>query len=87
MLDQCKQALRGAIVRLPDLERGVLLLRALGEFPYREIADILGIPMETVMSALSRARWRVRQHLAETGSTVDAWASRSDRPRERPRGA
>lgn len=87
VLDQCEQTLRGAIVRLSDLERGVLLLRALGEFRYREIADILGIPMGTVMSALSRARWRVRQHLAETGGTADAWASRSDRPRERPGGA
>ena len=46
-------------------KRSILLLRAIGEFSYREIANILGVPMGTVMGLLSRARQTLRLNLHE----------------------
>jgi RNA polymerase sigma-70 factor, ECF subfamily len=43
--------------------REVIVLRELEELSYREIADIIGAPMGTVMSRLSRARIELRAHL------------------------
>ena len=49
-----------AIVRLPDEQREVLLLVALEDMSYDEVARVLGIPIGTVMSRLSRAREKLR---------------------------
>ena len=49
-----------ALVHLPDEQREVLLLVALEEMSYAEIAATLGIPVGTVMSRLSRGRERLR---------------------------
>lgn len=45
-----------AIGRLPEEQRVVLMLVCIEEYEYREAADILGIPIGTVMSRLARAR-------------------------------
>ena len=47
--------------RLPADQRAVLLLVALEDMSYEETAKVLGIPMGTVMSRLSRARSRLRE--------------------------
>jgi RNA polymerase sigma-70 factor (ECF subfamily) len=65
ILSHCDDALAKAVVELSPLERSVLLLRAIGQFKHREMADILEVPMGTIMSALSRARARLRLSLAE----------------------
>ena len=65
ILSRCDDALAAAIDELSPLERSVLLLRAIGQFKHREMADILEVPMGTIMSALSRARARLRLRLAE----------------------
>jgi len=44
------------IGELPPLFREVLVLRELEELSYREIADVLNVPVGTVMSRLARAR-------------------------------
>jgi len=49
-----------AVVRLPDEQREVLLLVALEDMSYEEVARALGIPIGTVMSRLSRAREKMR---------------------------
>lgn len=49
-------ALRAAIEGLPGPFREVLVLRDIEDMSYREIADITGCPVGTVMSRLSRAR-------------------------------
>ncbi len=67
ILDRCDDVLAKAIRDLPPGERAVLLLRSIGEFKYREMAEILGIPLGTVMTHLSRGRGRLRQRLAEFG--------------------
>lgn len=45
-----------AITELPDEQREVLLLVCIEELSYRETADVLDIPIGTVMSRLARAR-------------------------------
>lgn len=55
--------LRTALEKLPPNSREVLILRELEGMSYKEIADITGMPVGTVMSGLSRARGRLRQAL------------------------
>ena len=52
-LDRCLQ-------RLPAEQRAVLLLVTLEDMAYADVAKLLGIPIGTVMSRLSRARERLR---------------------------
>ena len=49
-------ALRAAIETIPEPFREALVLRDLEELSYREVAQITGAPMGTVMSRLARAR-------------------------------
>lgn len=55
-----------ALALLPFEQREVLLLVTLEEYSYEETAHILGIPVGTVMSRLSRARDRMRQLIEGT---------------------
>jgi RNA polymerase sigma-70 factor (ECF subfamily) len=55
--------LQQALENLPASLREVLILREIEGMSYREIADITGMPLGTVMSSLSRARGRLRQTL------------------------
>ena len=53
--------IESSLSQLPDEQREVLLLVALEEMSYAEIAEALAIPVGTVMSRLSRGRERLRQ--------------------------
>ena len=53
-----------ALYRLPVEQREVLLLVALEELSYRDAAQVLGVPVGTVMSRLSRAREQMRALLS-----------------------
>jgi RNA polymerase sigma-70 factor (ECF subfamily) len=63
-------ALRSGLESLNDSERAVMLLRSICEFKYHEIADVLSIPIGTVMGTLARARAKIREHLAERLNAV-----------------
>lgn len=67
ILEQLDDALAGALWELTVVERQVFLLRAIGEFKYREIAELTGVPIGTVMSTLARCRSRLRQSLIARG--------------------
>lgn len=54
---------RTAIDRLPDDFRVVLLLWATMDLSYEEIAEIVGVPIGTVMSRLHRARQKLVRDL------------------------
>ncbi len=60
--------IHAALSRLPDEQREVLLLVGLEQFAYAEAAEVLGVPVGTVMSRLARAREKMRRLLA--GETV-----------------
>ncbi|WP_421993980.1 RNA polymerase sigma factor [Reyranella sp.] len=49
-----------ALDRLPEEQKSLLLLVGVEDFSYDEAARILGLPMGTVMSRLSRARQKLR---------------------------
>ncbi len=57
---------------LPDRFHQLLVLRELEGLSYRELADVMGMPMGTVMSSLSRAREALRgaldNELTQSGS-------------------
>jgi RNA polymerase sigma-70 factor (ECF subfamily) len=54
--DADRQLLREALEALPAEFREALVLRELEGFSYKEIADIVNVPLGTVMSRLARAR-------------------------------
>lgn len=70
---------RRALERLPVRYREVIVLRELEELSYKEIAEVAGIPVGTVMSTLSRARERLRHILA--GLTSEQPPADETRPR------
>jgi RNA polymerase sigma-70 factor (ECF subfamily) len=53
-----------ALDGIPQEFRSVVLLVDVEEFAYKEVAEILGIPIGTVMSRLSRGRAMLRKRLA-----------------------
>jgi RNA polymerase sigma-70 factor (ECF subfamily) len=57
-----------ALALLPAEQREVLLLVGLEQFSYAEASEVLGVPLGTVMSRLSRGRERLRI-LLESGAT------------------
>jgi RNA polymerase sigma-70 factor (ECF subfamily) len=49
--------------RLPDEFREVLVLREVEDMSYRDLAEVTGAPIGTVMSRLSRARRMLGEHV------------------------
>jgi len=66
---QCAEMLTELIEQLPTGFREIIVLREMEELSYREIADLLQVPMGTVMSRLARARELLKR----------AWAARMAR--------
>jgi len=60
------ESVRTLIERLPEEQRAVLVLVCLEDFSYREAAEILGIPIGTVMSRLGRARGALTEAMEGT---------------------
>ena len=56
--------------RLSTEQREVLLLAAVEEMQYDEIATLLSVPIGTVMSRLSRAREKLRRFASEPASNL-----------------
>ena len=60
---------RNAIESVPDSYRVAVLLADVEGFAYKEIAEILDVPIGTVMSRLHRGRKKLRGALQEYGRT------------------
>lgn len=56
-----------ALEQLPEEQRSVLLLVSVEDLSYSQTAEVLAIPIGTVMSRLSRARERLRLILENPG--------------------
>jgi RNA polymerase sigma-70 factor (ECF subfamily) len=61
--DQTRRKVHQAIAKLPPKLRQVLVLRVYEDWPYAQIAEVLEIPIGTVMSRLSRARKALKEGL------------------------
>ena len=59
---------REAVDALPHEQRDVVALVMLEELSYRDAADLLGIPIGTVMSRLSRAKAALARSMAHEGA-------------------
>lgn len=57
-----------ALDRLPEDLREALLLVVVAELTHQEAADLLGVPLGTVLSRVSRARSRMRELLLAASS-------------------
>ncbi len=70
LLRQCDDdAIRRLIAALPAPYREAIVLRDINDLSYREIAEVLDVPVGTVMSRLARARALLRERWAlEQGS-------------------
>lgn len=65
-----RQILRRALRKLPAEFREVIVLREFEELSYKEIAEVVQVPVGTVMSRLARARKRLAQLVSECSNEV-----------------
>jgi RNA polymerase sigma-70 factor, ECF subfamily len=61
------EALQSALAELPPPNRRVVLLADVEGYSYKEIAEITGAPIGTVMSRLHRGRQALKRALSGTG--------------------
>jgi RNA polymerase sigma-70 factor (ECF subfamily) len=64
------EALRAAIDEIPEPFREALVLRDLEELSYRDIAEVTGAPIGTVMSRLARARRMLGERMGVVKETA-----------------
>lgn len=64
--------LREGLAALSEEHRQVLLLVCVAELSYAEVAEVIGVPIGTVMSRLSRARDKLRERLETRPSSAAA---------------
>src|SRR4051794_32645548 len=67
-----RERIRASVDQLPDFLRQVLILAYYQGLKYREIADILGIPVGTVKSRLHAALVKLQEAWSETPSMYEA---------------
>ncbi len=73
----CKQVVQ-AVNALPEAQRIVMTLVAVEGLSYREAADVLDVPIGTVMSRLARARLSIGQRFLVGGEKMFSPAKLND---------
>ncbi len=63
-----RATLAQALDRLPHDLREVIVLREIEGLSYKEISEVVDVPVGTIMSRLSRARKRLQEALLVTGA-------------------
>ena len=76
---ELREQVADAIRRLSEREREVLVMREFQELRYREISELLDIPMGTVMSRLYTARRSLARELEESGVVASRAHGTSER--------
>jgi RNA polymerase sigma-70 factor (ECF subfamily) len=66
------RAVLAALQQLPEMDRTALLMRALDEMPYEEIAETLGIPAVTAKVKVYRARLKLMQTRQAWGEVISS---------------
>lgn len=61
-----------AVMRLPDEQRAALLLVAVEGYSYRDAAEVLQVPIGTIMSRIARARLSLERRAAGLGPASEA---------------
>jgi RNA polymerase sigma factor (sigma-70 family) len=61
-----RETLADTLAQLPQAFREILVLRELEGLSYKEISEVVGVPVGTIMSRLSRARKRLQEVLIGT---------------------
>jgi RNA polymerase sigma-70 factor (ECF subfamily) len=64
------QEIQAALAKLPEEHQTVVLLADVEELSYKEIAEIIGCPIGTVMSRLHRARKALQERLSEQAEAL-----------------
>lgn len=60
-----ERAMEGAVGRLPEYQRAMIVMYHGEGLSYEEIAEALDLPIGTVKSRLNRARLQMREHLVK----------------------
>jgi len=68
ILDECGDEVYRAFRKLSTAQRACIMLRGIERYSYREIADVLDIPLGTVVTHLARGRAKLRTELWEYAS-------------------
>ena len=69
-----KRVIKEALQALPDDLRQAITLREIDDMSYDEIADVMGCPVGTVKSRISRAREIINRKLTESGERLNSKA-------------
>ncbi len=69
-LDSIDDRLKSGLESLSEDHRDVLILHAMGDLSYREIAETVGVPIGTVMSRLSCARESLKERVEDLAREV-----------------
>ena len=70
------RAVLAALQQLPEVDRTALLMRALNEMPYEEIAETLGITVVTAKVKVYRARLKLMQTRQAWGGVISCAGER-----------
>jgi RNA polymerase sigma-70 factor (ECF subfamily) len=62
---ELKERIASAVESLPDEQREVFLMREVANLPFKEIAEVIGVPENTVKSRMRYALEKLQQCLSE----------------------
>lgn len=64
---EARERLQRCLGRLPETDREIILLRHFAELSFREIAEMLGVPLGTALARAHRALERLRREMGANG--------------------
>ena len=64
---ELRERIGACVARLPELQREIFMMRTVAELSFKEIADVLGIPLNTALGRMHYALAKLREMLADEG--------------------